>query len=828
MRRLRGTGVTPELFRRARAVFDEAVDLPEKEREAFLLRACDDQLLREEVDALLYESVGRPLTEGIREAVFGLTDSAACAPAVPGKRVGAYELVREIGRGGMGTVYLAERADATFRKQVALKVVSAGLDAGHVLKRFEAERQILASLTHPNIAMLLDGGTTEDGLPYFAMEYVEGQPIDAYCRERGASLPEKLRLFVSVCDAVQHAHRNLVVHRDLKPSNILVGKDGVPKLLDFGLARLLSPDGGADRTATELRALTPAFASPEQVRGDPVTTASDVYSLGVLLYLMLTGRKPYRTAAGGDTAALLNAVLTEEPQSPGAAAPGARIPSDVDAIVLKALRKEPAARYGSVDQLALDIERFLERRPVAARRGSNAYRARKFVIRHWVSLAAGAAVVAALATGLLVADTQRRKAERRFRDVRTLANAYLFEFHDAIRDLPGATAARSLVVKRGLEYLDRLARESSGDRTLTRELAEAYQRVGDVQGNPFQPNLGDLPGAVESYRKALALLGPLASSPRATDEDRAALAKASLVGGGILAAGGSTDEALALQRKGVALREQLAAAGPADPRRRKELAQGLGMLGFNLVSRGKPREALEPLRRQQGQLRELLAGQPDDAELKRSLGRALLVAGEAHQALGEAGPARAEFEEALTIQRALVSEHPESPLLKLHLAYTLGVYAGLLESERQAPVALAAQEERLALNRSLAAADPKDSAARLEVALSLHSVGETLSALGRTGEAIGNYGAAKAEYDALLALNPADAWVALHRAWLDTSEGRARRTLGGRSRACELFARSATALGSLDRDGRLPPSKADYLAQARSERARCESKASFR
>jgi TolB-like protein/Tfp pilus assembly protein PilF/tRNA A-37 threonylcarbamoyl transferase component Bud32 len=389
--------MTAELFRRAREIFDQAVDLPQADQVEFLGRVCDDETVRKEVEALLQESEGGTLADGVREAVSDLTDEGTAAEL--GKRVGPYELVREIARGGMGTVYHARRADDEFRRDVALKLVRAGLDADYFQKRFRDERQILASLTHPNIGALLDGGTTEDGLPFFVMELVEGRPIDVFCAEEKPSLEEKLRLFLAVCSGVQYAHRNLVVHRDLKPSNIFVTKEGVPKLLDFGLARLLTPDGGAERTATEYRALTPAFASPEQVRGDPITSATDVYSLGVVLYVLLTGRRPYRTATGDEYAALLNAVLTQEPLRPGIAAPEAKVPKDLEAVVLKALRKEPEDRYGSVDLLARDVERFLEGRPVAAQHGSAVYRARKFVRRHRAGLAAAAVATLSLAVG---------------------------------------------------------------------------------------------------------------------------------------------------------------------------------------------------------------------------------------------------------------------------------------------------------------------------------------------------------------------------------------------------------------------------------------------
>ena len=396
--------MTPELFRKSRELFDAALELPPGERDAFVREACGGDLaLLKEVEALLEEPESSTLADGVRDAIRSLGDVDA------GARVGPWEIVREIGRGGMGTVHLARRADGAFDREVALKLVASGLESDRFLERFRRERQILASLTHPNIAMLLDGGTTDDGRPYFVLEYVDGWPIDEYCAKEGGSLQAKLRLFLLVCDAVQHAHLNRVVHRDLKPSNIFVTREGVPKLLDFGLARLLTPEAGTERTATQWRALTPAYASPEQVRGEPVTTASDVYSLGIVLYALLTGRKPYRTATG-EPAALLHAVLTEDPVPPGAAAPQAEIPRDLDAIVLKALRKEPGERYVRAGDLARDIARFLEGQRVQATSDTFGYAARRFLSRHRREMAGGA-VAAIAVTAIAFALWRSRPAD---------------------------------------------------------------------------------------------------------------------------------------------------------------------------------------------------------------------------------------------------------------------------------------------------------------------------------------------------------------------------------------------------------------------------------
>ena len=365
----------PERFREADALFDAALDLPPGEREAYVDRACEgDSELSTAVRRLLraHERAEGFLATAASEMAAPLLVEALSGAAHP-ERVGAYRVVREIGRGGMGAVYLAERDDGQFRQRAALKLARGGIGTDYLTRRFLEERQILASLEHPHIARLLDGGVTEDGLPWFAMEYVEGQPIDAYCDARGLTIEQRLKLFLDVCGAVQYAHRNLVIHRDLKPSNILVTSDGSLKLLDFGIARLLAPghEVTAEFPVSGVRLMTPAYASPEQIRGESVTTASDVYALGVLLYELLTGSHPFRTP-GVETAELQRRVLEERPARPSAVATLSpnrvgRLRGDLDAIVLKALEKSPERRYATAEQLATDVQRHLASRPVAAR-----------------------------------------------------------------------------------------------------------------------------------------------------------------------------------------------------------------------------------------------------------------------------------------------------------------------------------------------------------------------------------------------------------------------------------------------------------------------------
>jgi len=450
-----------------RSLFQSAADLPPRERVAFLDRECSEPAVRAEVESLLeaHENAGTFLEKSIWDLI-DTNDPHRLA----GTAVGPYRLVRPLGHGGMGTVFLAVRADADFDQRVAIKLVRGGSSGEELVRRFRQERQILAALEHPNIARLLDGGTTADGLPYLVMEYVDGMPVDEYGRE--LSIDEKLRLFLQLCDAVQHAHRSLVIHRDLKPGNVLVTRNGTLKLLDFGIAKLES-----QVSETSTRLMTPEYASPEQLDGLPVTTASDVYSLGVLLFELLIGKRPSETK--------------ETPRG------------DLNTIVQTALEPDPARRYGSVEKFGDDIRNYLEGRPIAARPATFVYRASKFVRRNKLGVAAVAAIIVITTISFIATLHQKRVAERRFDEVRSLAHSVVFELHDAIATLPGSTPARALLVKRALVYLDHLATEAANNTPLQMELARAYLKIGDVQGLPYNANLGDSSGAKISYRKTL-------------------------------------------------------------------------------------------------------------------------------------------------------------------------------------------------------------------------------------------------------------------------------------------------------------------------------------
>lgn len=437
--------MTPEKYQQVKEIYQGVLESAPDKRDGFLAGACNgDEDLRREVEALL----------AFREEAEGFIETPAFAAgarllasnqseSLEGQRIGQYRLIAEIGRGGMGVVYRAARSDDQFQKEVAIKIVRLGLDTEDMRRRFRHERQILAAIDHPNIAKLLDGGTTQDGRPYLVMDYVDGVPLTTYCDQQQLSITPRLKLFLSVCSAVSYAHQNLVIHRDIKAANVLVTTDGVPKLLDFGIAKLLNAEAVNDEahTVTQLGVMTPEYASPEQVRGEQVTTATDVYSLGVLLYELLTGHRPYRIKSRRSdeimrviceqqptrpsvAVSTVEAVSHEEDQTKGTITPevvgAARgqsperlrrsLSGDLDNIMLMALRKEPERRYASVAQFTDDIRRYMEGLPVAARLDTVSYRTWKFVRRHKLGVAAAAVVVLALAAGLTVAMWQARVA----------------------------------------------------------------------------------------------------------------------------------------------------------------------------------------------------------------------------------------------------------------------------------------------------------------------------------------------------------------------------------------------------------------------------------
>jgi len=545
-------------------------------------------------------------------------------PLSSSHQVGPWRIVRPLGRGGMGTVYEAERRDGEVVQRAAVKFVPLSLRSDVILERFRQERQILADLNHPNISRLIDAGTTEDRSPYLVMELIEGQPIDAWCAERHLDPQQIVALFQKVCAAVQHAHQHLVIHRDLKPQNILVTAAGEPKLLDFGIAKLLDPAQGGGETT--LHAMTPDYASPEQLEGRPMNTATDIFSLGCVLYKLLTAEPPRR-----DTNTARHITL------PRASLRRPELRGDLDNILNKCLQPEPERRYSSVEQFNRDLRRFLNHEPVSATSDSWTYITLRFLRRHRLSAVAVAALLISIAAGSLISVWQARRAERRFQELRQLANAFVFQFEQQIRDISGTTRARQFVVRTAIGYLERLAAESGGDPGLQLELAAAYRKISEVQFDPSAGSLGDLNGARESLARAEALA---AQVPDAGVETIRLLLRRSEM----FEAGGKLAESLNTAQQAQKLSDSLLRDSPADEKWRE-----LGSLAAVRLARawrrhGNLDESLRSVQRAVSLDRMSVAQDPGARDPALRLSSSLRLLARVHQA-------RQNLPDAVSVQR---------------------------------------------------------------------------------------------------------------------------------------------------------------------------------
>jgi non-specific serine/threonine protein kinase/serine/threonine-protein kinase len=706
------TDVTPALFRRVKAIVSGALDRDEPERTRYVDDACaGDEALRLEVESLL-DATAR--AEDHFESPAGRFETAMPGDLEIGSTIGVYRVVKALGAGGMGAVYLAQRADGDFQQRVAVKVVRSGFPTPFLLERFREERRILASLEHPNIARLIDGGTTEAGLPYVAMEYVEGEPIDEFCRLRGLDVPRRLEIFRQVCAAVHYAHQHLVVHRDIKAANVLVTEDGAPKLLDFGIAKLAQPGPAGDQPLTRYRIATPESASPEQLQGKPITIATDVYALGVLLFRLLTGQSPYGSQVESE-ADLIRAVCDSEPAAPSVVARGSAIPYDLDVIVLKALRKEPERRYGTAEQLSADVGRLLAGHPVLAAADSFTYRARKFVRRNRVALLGVVGVAGVLAAGVgstlwqaRQARGERERAERQFNAVRTLGASVLGELHDAVSRLEGSLGAREILLRRATEYLDALAGEAGDNLALRREIADGYIRLAQVQGAPGVANLGDRAAAKRSYEKTLMLLGPLAARTGANPVDSLGVIQARL---GLDSLAGGEEPRTDLDQA-LSLLESLPASVRALPRSLTLEGALWNQIALRHV-RAKDYPKLRDARRNQLRAAEAVwRSDPDDLNAARSVSLACKQLGAVLEVLKSPDEARLLYDRALALDQARVDREPGRSVWQLDLSFALGSIAGLLQAAGELDAALAQTHRAVELRRAVVAAEPNDDFAR--------------------------------------------------------------------------------------------------------------------
>jgi serine/threonine protein kinase/tetratricopeptide (TPR) repeat protein len=725
-----------ERWRQIEAVFAEAVELSAERSRTYLDEVCaSDEELRREVELLLESDrkaqgqIGTAV--GVAAAAFAVQMQRDFSASQIGQRIGPYEIVREIGRGGMGSVYQAVRIDDQYIRSVAIKFIAQGMDTPEALARFRTERQILASLQHPNIAALLDGGATANGRPYIVMEYIEGELLLDYCQKRNLSVDDRLDLFCRLCDAVHHAHQSLVIHRDIKPGNVLVTENGVPKLLDFGIAKLLTPElviGGAHTTQTVLRRMTPRYASPEQIRGESLTTATDIYSLGVLLYEMLTYNSPYRIM-GQTSQEVERIVCDSEPIRLSAAVHSdsrvrRQISGDMENIVSMALRKEPQRRYASVQQFAADVQRCREGLPVSAREDTILYLATKLVRRNKLAAAAFALLALSVAGGWFATYRQAKRAEARFEEVRKLANEVLIDFNGKIQNLPGATPARELLVRTALRYLNDLSNDAASDKSLQWELGQAYEQVGDVQGDSSGPNLGQFREALISYTKALSLIGPLAGERR-DYETLSCIAWLHFKCGDLQLRMTGAHTAIESYSRGLAVADQTAKL-LRDPR-----ADDLLMNGYMRLSNAKTRIAAANDALTSAQLAEAAAERaakhhPRGGTL--NLAKTRLLVGNLLWLQGDMQSAWNRYQEAVSTLEQLVNTEPDNTTFLENLAEAYrrsgdlqgnAAYFHFGNTDR----ANAYQRKALEIAQRLSARDPKDALARSHLSIALRRMG---------------------------------------------------------------------------------------------------------
>ncbi len=723
-----------------------------------------------------------------------ISETAGASPGPPfgtacahPEHIGPCRVIRELGRGGMGIVYLGMREDGRFKRHVAVKVLKRGMDTGEILRRFELERQMLAALNHPNIARLYDGGETEDGHPYFVMEYVEGQPIDEYCDSHRLRIAERLELFRSVCSAVHCSHQNLIVHRDLKPANVLVTGEGVPKLLDFGIAKLITPElspVARDPTDPGVRVMTPEYASPEQVRGYPMTTASDVYSLGVMLYELMTGHRPYRLRSHGQSE-IERVICEEDPARPSTAvsrveqrvgedpsAPDStktitpeavsrvregrpdrlrkRLTGDIDNIVLMAMRKEPQRRYASAEQLSEDIRRHFCGLPVIAHRDTLRYRSLKFLRRHRTGVAATVIVIVSLLAGIIgtssgwkaesrqraIAEAARDRAEEKSNQVRALANTMMFDIHDAIVKLDGALPAHELVVTNAFEYLDGLAQEAQGNTELTREVASAYERVGDIQGGIRNPSRGETADALASYRQALALRQTLVSASPDDPELKNELVHSHVTIGDGLRDTGGLGEARREYRQAVAIAEEL----PGDnPTYRRTLAIALNALGDVSYRMGRLDEAALFYERSLSIRLELASANPTDLRRQRDVSVLHTRLAAVREKAGDLDGALDHFNQVLAIREGILKAEPDSGRAKRDLAFA-HYYVGQTYIAMQKPTKAMEQLEKfMPVAQQRVEDNPESTRARRDLVVAYEAMGHAYALQNEWSLALAEY-----------------------------------------------------------------------------------------
>lgn len=799
-----------ERWEQVKQILHEAVELPEAERGAFVSKvAGTDPELAAEIESLLASfSEAEEFLEEAPVQLGGFGD------ALEGRWIGDYHIQRLIARGGMGSVYEATKEVDGFPMRVALKIIRFAHTSPYMLRRFRLERQILARLQSEYILRMIDGGVTQDGLPYLVTEFLEGQSLQEWLEEKQPKLRERLELFSRICEGVATAHRSLIVHGDLKPSNILVTPQGVPKLLDFGIARLMKSqedeDDGA-RTVTMAPALTPWWASPEQLRGEPLSIDCDCYELGRVLFFLLTGKTPFDFSGMG-TNQIVEHLRRHVPPKPSEMSGKPEIEDDLDNITRKALEYEPELRYRSADALADDIRRHLEQRPVSARPYTMRYRFTKFVKRNkGLVLTAAIALVTvlgAIGVALYQANQARisyESARQRYEQLRRLANSLVLDTDDALVQLQGATPVRAKLVRNALQYLDELSRQEGDDPQLKEELAAAYEKIGDIQGRPGSQNLGMTAAALDSYRKAEAIREGLRQATKDPKEflainERLATTYARLSAS--LRAIGDSQGSLQYERKALGIRERLYQNEPDNLQRKRALASSLTTLSGSLSQLADWPGVLETRREALKMYEEIAAADPNHRGDQRSLAVALIRMGsiEMHEKHMEEGLAH--YRRAVEIEEKMLALDPKNVQYQLSKAWAdsnlglafsrVGKYAEALDMYDRA--------QKIFLD--VVKADEKDVRAKTLLNASRAHMSKTLTAMGRAREGLQLGLLTLEERERLSRINPSNAGALGEVGESHFAVGLAHAALGEKAKALESYNAGLRILRMLKNEGR--------------------------
>ena len=695
------------LWEQLKPILEIALTLDPSDRDAYLKTACSGNLNLYDaaLNLLANES---PVTFELSQAIRVSQVESAYHE---GQILGHYKLIEEIGRGGMGTVFLAERTDGEYDQRVAIKILQVGRSSDSLIQKLRNERQILANLKHPNIVNILDGGTSDQGIPFIVMEYVDGTMITDYIEEHNLNLQQKLNLFQKLCEVISFAHQKLIIHRDIKPSNILISQSGEIKLLDFGIAKILNQQGQSFQETQQLF-ITPDYASPEHIKGQHLTISSEVYSLGILFYQILTGVNPFKSEKK-NLSEVMEMICEFNPLPPSKRFEKTKnkLKGDIDNICLKALRKDAKERYHSVDHFSQDIDRYLQHIPVTATKDQWSYRAKKFVSRNRNYILSGLSIFTITLAGLFSSLYQAGEAKAMFNDLRGLTGSMLFEFYDGISSLEGATQAKEMIVSKTITYLEKMENRNSGNHDLMNDVSDGYQRLGNIQGNSYYANMGLSDDALKSFEKAVTISENLVTKYPTNQKYLFSLSQAFLGLGDVLYTLNELDSALLRYKKSNHLLLGLTEKYPDSLNYVLALSESFNRIGdvsgmYGYSNLGNTAMAISSYNQSIDILEKLVVKAPDNTIFRNSLALSLAmlsnlytVTGKFDEAIGAGYKSVSSFEALLEQDphnylrktNILVTKNamrePLSEVLRLDEALTLlkGVESNLLESQKIDP-----------------------------------------------------------------------------------------------------------------------------------------------